>query len=364
MRTIKNPALLPCESVGVVLSGGGSRAAYQVGALKALAEKVPDLGRKVEVCVGSSIGAVNTILLGGFLPLGFADAVQTLESLWRNRSFHTTFSGPPSKAFLKAIKITFLKYSSPSPSSTSESIFDPTPLINQVNTALQNAYSRPDYPVGKGPRKAVMTTVEGPMRTALLFVESAESIPTDRFVGAPFSVSFVHQLTAEHGLASAALPSVLPPVELNTDTGQTRFVDGGICDNVPVDPALRLGAQDIISVDISGRKWWHDRYGHSHDTSPSWEIPAKEGTWCVTPLRHLELINRTGMGEILRQTVGRSTKDFMKALGPIWPIFKVLKIKMGEELAYEVMSYVALHPDYFAALMEKGYQETLAALPD
>jgi predicted acylesterase/phospholipase RssA len=322
------------------------------------------LGKKVEVCVGSSIGAVNTILLGGLLPLGMSDAVETLYSLWSNRSFSTTFSGPPSRAFLKALKITFLKYSSPSPTSTTDSIFDPTPLIHQVNTALLNAYARPDYPIGVGPRKAVMTTVEGQKRRPLLFVESATSIPSDRFVGAPFTVSFVHQLTAEHGLASAALPSVLPPVELNTDTGQTRFVDGGICDNVPVDPALRLGAQDIISVDISGRKWWHDRYGHSHDTSPSWEVPSQEGTWCVTPGRHLELINRVGLGEILRQTVGRSTKDFMAALGPIWPVFKVLKMKMGEELAFEVMSYVALHPNYFTALIERGYEETKAALPE
>ena len=364
MRVIKDKSSLPSESVGIVLSGGGSRAAYQVGALKALHEAMPNLGPDVAVCVGSSIGAVNTILLGGLLPLGMNQAVETLEGLWRNRSFSTTFSGPPSRAFLRALKVTFLKYSSPNPSSSANSIFDPAPLIEQVNTALLSAYARPDYPVGTGPRKAVMTTVEGQLRRPLLFVESMSSIPSDRFVGAPFSVSFVHQLTAEHGLASAALPSVLPPVELNTDTGQAKFVDGGICDNVPVDPAVRLGAQDIISVDISGRKWWHDRYGHSHDTSPSWEIPSQEGTWCVTPGRHLEIVNRVGLGEILRQTVGRSSKDFMAALGPIWPVFKVLKIKMGEELAFEVMSYVALHPDYFVALMERGYNEAKASLPD
>lgn len=362
MGVINDKSELPAHSIGVVLSGGGSRAAYQVGALKALGEAIPEVGSNIAVCVGSSIGAVNTILLGGLLPLGYDTAIETLDRLWRNRSFRSTFTGPPSKAFIRALKVTFLQYAAPGPISTSLSIFDPSPLIKQVNEELAAAYSRPDYPTEKRPRKAVMTTLEGATRSPLLFVESPTSISSDRFVGAQFSVSFVHQLSAEHGLASAALPSVLPPVSLDTATGHANFVDGGICDNVPVDPAVRLGAVDVITVDISGRKWWHDRYGHSHDTSPSWEIPSQEGTWCNTPGRHLELINRRGLGEILRLTSGRSTKHFMAALGPTWPAFKVLKHKIGEELAFEVMSYVALHPEYFTALIECGYNDTQQAL--
>ena len=80
------------------------------------------------------------------------------------------------------------------------------------------------------------------------------------------------------------------------------------------------------------------------------------------PKDSCELVNNFGLGEVLKQTVGRSTRDFIEALGPTWPIFKILKHRMGEKLAYEVMSYVALHPGYFEALIDIGYRETLTPL--
>ena len=52
----------------------------------------------------------------------------------------------------------------------------------------------------------------------------------------------------------------------------------------------------------------------------------------------------------------------MDAVGALWPLFTLVKAKLGEELAYEVMSYVALDPEYQVALMELGYQETMTFL--
>ena len=89
-----------------------------------------------------------------------------------------------------------------------------------------------------------------------------------------------------------------------------------------------------------------------------------EETYCQFPQKFLEIKNKAAFGPLLKSACGRSLSDFIGALGPTWPIFKILKHKMGEELAYEVMSYVALHPEYFAALMERGYTETKASLPE
>jgi hypothetical protein len=52
----------------------------------------------------------------------------------------------------------------------------------------------------------------------------------------------------------------------------------------------------------------------------------------------------------------------MDAVGALWPLFTLVKAKLGEDAAYEVMSYVALDPEYQIALMEAGYQDTLALL--
>jgi hypothetical protein len=60
--------------------------------------------------------------------------------------------------------------------------------------------------------------------------------------------------------------------------------------------------------------------------------------------------------------VGRSSKKFIAAVGPIWPVFTLLKRKLGEEIAYEVMSYVALDRDYINALIEAGFNDTVALM--
>jgi NTE family protein len=64
---------------GLVLSGGGSHGAYQIGVLKALAEK-----NKVgwDVISGVSVGSINALYLGMSNNSGAKEAVQQLENLW------------------------------------------------------------------------------------------------------------------------------------------------------------------------------------------------------------------------------------------------------------------------------------------
>ena len=70
------------------------------------------------------------------------------------------------------------------------------------------------------------------------------------------------------------------------------------------------------------------------------------------------------LGPILKEALSGSTRKFIKAVGPIWPLFSLLKNKLGEEVAYETMSYVALDSDYLAAIIEQGYSETRKMLRD
>jgi len=348
--------------LGVVLSGGGSRTAYQVGALRAISKVISEERDKIGVIVGSSIGAVNTVILSGCLHAGLDAAISALTALWKNRTYRNTFEGSPTRAFLRTIQVAVLRYSSPSPVATSLAIFNPSPLRKDVDNVILEFGGTVPTKDWEGCTAGVMTTVEGKERKPLLFVAGPEKIPERQLLGANFGISYVQRLTAAHGFASAALPSVLPPVDLSAEAGEVRLVDGGICDNLPVDPAVRLGAERLITIDASGRRWWFDHYEEPHYTRPTWEVAASEQTFCMCPRASFEVINNFGLGEVLRQTVGRSSKDFIAALGPTWPVFRILKHKMGEKLAYEVMSYVALHPGYFEALLQIGYEETLTKL--
>jgi len=357
-----SPTPDPNRCFGVVLSGGGARAAYQAGALKAISDYVSAKG-PVSIITGSSIGAVNGITLGGCLKLGYDRAVEKVLELWRERNFRNTFAGAPSMAFVRAIRVAILQYANPGPKSTSVSIFDPTPLMNRIQGIINEAGGL--NPKDRAPSlKAVgvMTTLEGEERKPLLFVSARERISDALMAGANFDTCYTDSLGVAHAFASAALPSVLPPIEMDLEARNIRLVDGGICDNIPIDPAVRLGATDIVLIDISGKKWWLDRYGMPHYTMETWEVPAKVGTFCPLPTGVLEIRNTIALGSLLKEAVGRSTREFMKALGPTWPIFQILKSRMGEELAYEVVSYVALHPDYIDALIDKGYSDAKKAL--
>lgn len=357
-----SPHALSARNFGIVLSGGGSRAAYQAGALKAIAEYVESRG-PISIITGSSIGAVNGIVLGGCLRNGYQYAIENIEQLWRERNFRNTFRGSPSMAFARALRVAVLQYSNPGPSASAVSIFDPTPLMNRIQQFINDAGGlHPKDRADSLKAVAVMTTLEGEERKPLLFVSAKEKVPEYLLAGANFDIVYADNLGVAHAFASAALPSVLPPIELDLETRNIRLVDGGICDNIPIDPAVRLGATDLVLIDISGRKWWLDRYGKPHYTREAWEVPAKVGTFCPLPTQVLEIRNTTPLGAVLKEAVGHSTREFMSALGPTWPIYRILKARMGEELAYEVVSYVALHPDYITGLIERGYNDALKAL--
>lgn len=352
--------LAPAGDIGIVLSGGGARAAYQVGALKALIPYLEKSSDQISVVIGSSIGAINGLVLSACLKEGLGESVEQLESMWRERTFRNTFCGTPSGAFLRAIKMAFLQYRSPGPNATSAAIFDPTPLMQRVDQVI-NTFGglTPEARHPSLQAVGVMTTMEGPERKPMLFMSSHKRIDQNTLEGASFEICYVDGLSAKHGFASAALPSVLPPVELDTEHGKVRLVDGGISQNIPVDPAVRLGAQRVIVVDISGRSWWLDRYGEPHDTRPTWEVPAGLKTFCMRPPDTFVVKPPKALGPLLKDSVNASTRKFIAAVGPVWPVFQLLKKKLGEEVAFEVMSYVALDSDYLGALIEAGYNDTI-----
>ncbi len=350
-------------TLGLVMSGGGSRAAYQVGALKALEPYFSQSSHQIGVIVGSSIGSINGLLLGAGIKHGYTAAVDELESLWMERTFRNTFAGHPSRAFFRSIKIAVLQYLQPGPSPSATSIFDPTPLMNRVDEAIKKFGGlEPKNRAEFVKAVAVMTTVEGKERKPLLVASTTQPIPEDIIQGATFQVAYVEALSAKHGFASAALPSILPPVEIDTEHGKVHLVDGGISQNVPVDPAGRLGAERVVVIDISGRDWWLNRAGEAHDTRPTWEVPAAEKTFCFRPPDTFVIRCQKPLGPLLKAAVGRSTSKFLAAAGATWPIFSLLKKKLGEEVAFEVMAYVALDPDYAAALIERGFNETVTIL--
>jgi NTE family protein len=354
---------LPGRTTALVLSGGGTRAAYQAGALKAVIPHLKEKELTLNIIVGSSIGAVNGLVVGAALNSSLDDAAKTLEDLWGERNFSNTFRGHPTASFFRAITVAISQWMSPGPKPTNRALFDPAPLRDRLDGVIRDYGGL--HPLRRSSALesiAVMTTLEGDDRKPLLLLSRGQAPSEESLTGATFSILRIDELSASHGLASAALPSILPPVEIELETQKFNLVDGGICQNVPVDPATRLGGDNVIVVDVSGRDWWLDRSGKPHYSRPSWEVLAETETFCPTPLALFSSRCQEPLGPVLKHAVGSSTKAFMRAVGPVWPLYSLLRNKMGEDIAYEVMTYVALDPDYLQGIIEQGFKETQALL--
>ena len=225
---------------GLVLAGGGARAAYQVGVLQALKEMLPD--PKVNpfpIICGTSAGAVNA----GALAVNaddFGFAVDRLLDVWRNfeprhvyradfpgvvANSSRWFSGFLFGAFLKNRRI---------------SLLDNRPLESLLSRYLD--FSRIERNITAGALDAVAITCSGyTSGQSCSFFQGAE-----RFEGWQRSarIGIKTKIGVQHLMASSAIPFLFPAYHLNREF----FGDGSMRQIAPVSPALHLGADRVIVV--------------------------------------------------------------------------------------------------------------------
>ena len=75
---------------GVILTGGGARAAYQVGVLRAIADMYPDWNHPFNVIIGTSAGAINAMALAGNRGL-FRHSIDHLDKVWSELTMDRVF---------------------------------------------------------------------------------------------------------------------------------------------------------------------------------------------------------------------------------------------------------------------------------
>lgn len=195
------------KCLAFVLAGGGSRGAMQVGALRALLEA----GFKPDLLVGTSIGAVNAVglALGGLDTAG----VDALERVYRE----VTTSRLMDPQFAEFILNTLSKRPNHRSSRRIEEFLiaggiKPDLCFNQISTVR-------------------LGLVSSDMDTGEIVIYGKDP----------------EQPVLEGLMASMALPPWFAPIEKNGH----YMVDGGALSNLPIEPALRLGATEIIALDLN-----------------------------------------------------------------------------------------------------------------
>lgn len=234
----------PAEPVtGLILSGGGARAAYQVGVLAAIAELLPaGACNPFPVIVGTSAGAINAVSLASGA-LDFPAAIERLTAFWQGFRSHQVIRSDWPGVIRQASRFvghSLLGLGAQVP----VALLNSSPLRRLLHDKLQLSGIR--QAIAQKHLKAVAVTAFGyESGQAVTFYQGGGTIDAwlrHRRIGLPT------ELTVEHLLASSAIPLLFAPVKI----GQEFFGDGAVRQSAPISPALHLGASRVLVVGVSG----------------------------------------------------------------------------------------------------------------
>jgi NTE family protein len=363
--------------VGLVLTGGGARAAYQVGALAALARLVPS-PTPFRILSGVSAGAINAAFLATHAE-DFAGSVERLRDIWLSlrpgRIYRTDarrlmtigtrwMRDLSSGGLVRRSPINFLLDASPLRELLAENV--PMARIRDL--------------VGEGLLRGVAVTA----------TSYQTSVAVTFFDGHPEVEPWVRStrlgvretLRIEHVLASASIPIFFPPVRMRG----AFYGDGCVRMAAPLSPAIHLGAERVVAVSV--RHW----------RAPEEMMPGRSRRDALAPseiagvlmnsvfldsveadVERLERLNRlirlvpeAARAELphpirpVEALVLRPSKDLGRLAEDEYQRFprflryllRGIGVKNGK--GADLVSYLAFEPVYVNRLVELGFDDTMA----
>ena len=231
--------------VALVLTGGGSRSAYQIGVLLALAELLPRSRNPFQVIVGTSAGAVAASVLAAEAH-HWRRAVAGLERVWANfRSGHIFHVDAPHMLRAGAHWVLALM-SGGMVLSPPKSLLDNTPLRELLGVHVDCSGIRRSIARGHLRAFALCSTSYSSGRS-VAFYDGIDSI---RDWSRVQRIGLRTQFTLDHLMASAAIPLLFPPIRIGDDF----FGDGAMRQLHPLSPAIHLGADRLLIIGVRARR--------------------------------------------------------------------------------------------------------------
>lgn len=246
------PAVDPPLKTGLVLTGGGARAAYQVGVLKAVALILADQGwepdvNPYDIICGTSAGAINATALACHADQfnkGLNQVVQIwenfrVEQVYRADSLGVLRSGA---RWLSLLSFGWMlrKWRANPPNA----LLDNSPLNTLLNRTLN--FPRLDAALHDGKLHALAVTASSYTAGRHITFYQSEAV-VDPWIRTQ-RLSVQGQISVEHLLASSAIPLIFPAMPIYCNGRREYFGDGSMRQLAPISPAIHLGAQKVMVI--------------------------------------------------------------------------------------------------------------------
>ena len=228
--------------LGLVLTGGGARGAYQVGLLRYLSRNHPEL--RIPILTGISAGAVNAAHLAQHQG-SFRESIDDLTSLWLALSPERVFRSDAPSLAQNVVRWGFrLLTGGVGKTEPMHSLVDTAPLKQYLEESLHpqgGILNGIDLNIERGRLKAIAVSTTSYTTAQNVVWMQGRDLKTWR---RPMRRSIETKINVDHVMASAALPFLFPAIEI----GNEWYGDGGIRLTAPLSPAVRLGANKILAI--------------------------------------------------------------------------------------------------------------------
>lgn len=363
------------KKLGLILSGGGARVAYQVGVLKAIAEFLPRHAHNpFPVICGTSSGSLNAVTLA-VNARSFRKGVQHLLNIWKNAHvdyiYRTDFVGVLRNSarwfaglILSSMGINKLNH---------VSLLDNAPMATMLEATLP--YEKIQENIDSGLLHALSVTASGyDSGCSVSFYQGEKDIPPWKRahrIGIPTKIEL------KHLLASSAIPFIFPAVLVNRE----YFGDGSMRQIAPISSALHLGATRLLVIGL-GR---HSEKGQVRSKMCDYPSLAQIAGYVMDSIFLDSLEVDLERVQRINHSIGMLTKDAQEQIN--WRHVDVLVIEPSQAIetiaqryamhlpwtirfllrgigamrrsGANLVSYLLFEKNFCRAMIELGYQDAL-----
>lgn len=363
------------ERVGLILTGGGARAAYQVGVLKAIAELMPRRARNpFSVICGTSAGSLNAATLA--INAGsFRKGVRYLDNIWKNfhpsQVYRTDVLGVLSNTLrwlsgllLSALGINKLKH---------VSLLDNSPLQTLLENILPCEKIQENIDAGLLQALSITASGYGTGQSVSFYQGAAHLHPwrRTRRLGIPTKIEI------KHLMASSAIPFIFPAALINRE----YFGDGSMRQIAPISPALHLGATRVLVIGVTATNVDTSRTSEMHEYPTLAQIAGHAMNSIFLDNMEVDLERLRKNNELITLMPDEFQKhtDFchvdVLVISPSQPLEKIAE-RYAKEMPWTIrlllrmigarprrgdtlLSYLLSESKYCSALIDLGYQDAM-----